>query len=160
MSLDPCINCGEKVNNPCVDQYSYLTCTLYGSQKARGKLPEQIAELRSHNAAIMTTNWPKTEGTKDDEGKEPLDLLAPEWLFGTAQVLKFGAAKYEAYNWAKGMKWSRVFGALMRHMWKWWLGEKTDPETGLSHLWHASCCLMFLTAYETRGTGTDDRYTG
>jgi len=108
-------------------------------------------------ATQVKYDFEKTEGTKHDEGKVPLDLLAPEFLYGTAQVLAFGAQKYEAYNWAKGMKWSRVFAALMRHMWKWWSGEKLDPETGMSHLWHAGCCLMFLMAYEARGTGTDDR---
>ena len=62
-----------------------------------------------------------------------------------------------ARNWEKGMAWSRPFSALMRHMWAWWAGEKLDPETGKSHLWHACCCLMFLVAYEQRSTGTDDR---
>jgi hypothetical protein len=100
------------------------------------------------------------EGTKFDEGKVRLDLLAPEFLYGTSRVLGFGAEKYDEYNWAKGMKWSRVFGAMMRHMWAWWAGEKFDYETGYSHLWHAACCLMFLIAYEQRNVGEDDRYVG
>lgn len=98
-----------------------------------------------------------TEGRKDDGGKARYELLAPEFLDGTAQILTFGAAKYEDRNWEKGMKWSRVFGAMMRHMWAWWAGQKLDSETGKSHLWHASCCLMFLVAYEARQTGEDDR---
>lgn len=97
------------------------------------------------------------EGRKNDDGKARYELLAPEFLDGTAQILTFGAAKYEDRNWEKGMKWSRVFGAMMRHMWAWWAGQKLDPETGKSHLWHASCCLMFLVAYEARQTGEDDR---
>lgn len=100
------------------------------------------------------------EGTKFDEGKVRLDLLAPEFLYGTSKVLGVGAEKYDEYNWAKGMKWSRVFGAMMRHMWSWWAGEKLDHETGYSHLWHAACCLMFLIAYEQRNVGEDDRYVG
>lgn len=60
-------------------------------------------------------------------------------------------------NWELGMNWSRVFGALMRHMWAWWGGEKVDPETGKSHLWHAGCCIAFLIAYEERKVGNDDR---
>jgi len=28
------------------------------------------------------------------------------------------------------------------------MGEKNDPETGLSHLAHASACLMFLIHFE------------
>lgn len=63
-------------------------------------------------------------------------------------------------NWEHGMKWSRPFGALMRHMWAWWRGEDKDPETGRSHLWHAGCCIAFLIAYEARGDGEDDRWKG
>lgn len=94
---------------------------------------------------------------KQDGGKPRLDLIAPEFLFGTAEVLRFGADKYAQRNWEKGMSWGRCFGAMMRHMWAWWGGEATDKETGLSHLWHAACCLMFLIAYEQRKIGTDDR---
>lgn len=99
------------------------------------------------------------EGRKDDQGKLPYDLLPPELLEGTAAVLRFGANKYAPRNWEHGMAWSRPFAALMRHMWAWWKGEKADPETGMSHLWHASCCLAFLIAYEQRRIGKDDRPT-
>mgnify|MGYP000957934659 CR=1 FL=1 len=60
-------------------------------------------------------------------------------------------------NWELGMSWSRPFAALMRHMWAWWRGEAADPETGMSHLHHACCCLMFLVAFESRHAGQDDR---
>lgn len=98
-----------------------------------------------------------TEGRKDDSGKLRMELLPPELLTATATVLGFGAQKYADRNWEKGMKWGRVFGALMRHMWAWWRGEKSDPETGYSHLWHAACCISFLIAYEQRQIGEDDR---
>lgn len=97
------------------------------------------------------------EGRKDDTGKAPYDLLAPEALDAIAQVLAFGAAKYAPRNWEGGMRWGRVFGATMRHLWAWWRGEAKDAETGFSHLWHAGCCIMFLIAYEARGIGQDDR---
>ena len=81
---------------------------------------------------------------------------------GTSQVLAFGAKKYAAWNWYKGMAWGRVFGALNRHLWAWWWAKAwgndgTDPETGLSHLWHAGCCLAFLMTYEAEKLGTDNR---
>jgi hypothetical protein len=98
-----------------------------------------------------------SQGTKLDTGKVRMDLLPPELLFGVAKVLEFGANKYAARNWEKGMDWGRVFGALMRHMWAWWKGEKTDPETGMSHLWHAATNIAFLIAYEERNIGKDDR---
>lgn len=96
-------------------------------------------------------------GRKDDSGKVRMELLPPEMLSATAAVLTFGAKKYEDRNWEKGMKWSRVYGALLRHLNAWWGGERTDLETGMSHLWHASCCIAFLVAYEQRQTGEDDR---
>lgn len=98
-----------------------------------------------------------SEGRKDDQGKLPYHLLPPELLEGTAAVLRFGAGKYGDRNWERGMAWSRPFAALMRHMWAWWRGESLDPETRMSHLWHASCCIAFLISYEQRRVGTDDR---
>ena len=97
------------------------------------------------------------EGYKADEDKVRMDLIPPEAVFALAAVLTFGANKYADRNWELGMKWGRPFGALMRHMWAWWRGEKADPETGMSHLWHAMCCIAFLVTYEQREIGTDDR---
>lgn len=104
---------------------------------------------------------------KQDASKARIDLIAPEFVFATATVLTFGAAKYAERNWEHGMSWGRCFGAMMRHMWAWWGGAgptrksflfgEHDHETNMSHLWHASCCLMFLVAYEARQVGTDDR---
>lgn len=102
------------------------------------------------------------EGTKYDQDKTPYDLLDVYFLEGIAEVLKFGANKYEEHNWRKGIKYSRVFSALMRHLWNFWRGERVDPETGLHHLYHAGCCLMFLCSYESSPTRKyrefDDRY--
>lgn len=100
------------------------------------------------------------EGTKDDEEKLPIDLISPYMISGTAEILQFGANKYEPYNWAKGIMFSRVWAAMQRHLWAYWAGEDLDEETGKSHLWHASCCLMFLIHYEAMGSlyhSFDDR---
>lgn len=98
-----------------------------------------------------------SEGRKDDSGKLPMHLLPPDALNEIARVLDFGAKKYAPRNWEKGMAWSRPYAALIRHMFAWWSGEKTDPETGISHLAHAGCCILFLLAYEQRSIGDDDR---
>lgn len=98
-----------------------------------------------------------TEGRKDDTEKLPWHLLPPDALEECVKVLQFGANKYAPRNWEKGMAWHRPFSALMRHMWAWWRGETRDPETGLSHLAHAMCCIVFLLSYELRGAGVDDR---
>ena len=107
------------------------------------------------------------EGLKFDDDKVRLELIPTELLYAVGTILTFGANKYAERNWELGMKWSRVFGALMRHMWCWWAGKspttksflfgELDDETGYSHLWHAVACLTFLIAYEERGVGEDDR---
>ena len=84
-------------------------------------------------------------------------LIAPEFAFGIGTVLAYGAHKYSAGNWARGMAWSRVIDALDRHWLAWKSGETKDAETGYSHLWHMGCCLMFLVSYQARGIGDDDR---
>lgn len=107
-------------------------------------------------------------GTKLDDGKVRLELIPGELVFAVGDILTFGAKKYAARNWEKGIHWGRVFGATMRHLWSWWQGKSpttrnflfgnVDGETGKSHLWHAATCLSFLIAYEERGmTAFDDR---
>jgi hypothetical protein len=97
------------------------------------------------------------QGRKDDQEKLRYELIAPELDAALAAVLTYGAVKYEDRNWERGMDWSRPYAALKRHVDAWWAGTNFDPETGMPHLWHAACCLMFLVAYEARSTGVDDR---
>ena len=97
-------------------------------------------------------------GIKFDYGKPPMWLLPRIPLIEIAKVLDFGAAKYKPHNWRGGMKWSRLASALLRHIFAWLEGEDADEETGLSHLSHAGCCLIFLLEYEARGLGEDDRF--
>lgn len=94
---------------------------------------------------------------KFDAGKAGVHLLPVDALLGITSVLDFGAKKYAARNWEKGMEWDRVYGALLRHLFSWWSREDKDPETGKSHLWHAGCCILFLIAFEIRGIGKDNR---
>ena len=89
--------------------------------------------------------------------KPRLELLPFGALTDIADVLTFGARKYGADNWRRGASWSRYFAACLRHLFAWWRGEGNDPETGLSHLAHAGCCILFLIEYEREGLGEDDR---
>ena len=108
-----------------------------------------------------------SEGKKFDGDKVRLELIPSEAVYALGSVLTFGAAKYGDRNWELGMKWSRVFGACMRHLWCWWGGKgptaanfvfgANDEETEFSHLWHAMACISFLVTYEERSVGEDDR---
>lgn len=95
---------------------------------------------------------------KADEDKNRVDLLPVGPMLAIAEVLTFGAKKYADHNWRKGFKWSRLIGAAMRHLFSFARGEDKDPETGLSHLAHLGCCVMFLLEHEQNKLGTDDRY--
>lgn len=120
-------------------------------------VPEAVAQF--HMARISSPNWREEVqgGVKFDQDKARYDLIPPEVEEALARVLTYGAAKYSERNWELGMKWGRPYAALRRHMAAWWAGQDLDPETGMSHLWHAACCIAFLVAFEARGTGTDDR---
>ena len=101
---------------------------------------------------------PTGSALKFDDGKLPLHLLSTEAMNQTAAVLQFGADKYAAHNWRKGFVWSRPLAAAMRHITAFNAGEDKDPESGLSHLAHAACCIMFLLEFEKTHKELDDRY--
>ena len=97
-------------------------------------------------------------GVKHDTGKPGLHLLPPEALEEIAKVLDFGSRKYDSWNWAQGFKWSRLYGSTLRHLFAHMRGENKDPETGLSHLAHVGCNVLFLIYHELHGVGEDDRH--
>lgn len=96
-------------------------------------------------------------GVKLDAGKLRHDLLPPDALNEVARIFTFGAEKYAARNWEKGMDWGRVYAAQQRHMMAFWGGEMYDPETGMLHTAHATFGTLVLTAYSLRGIGVDTR---
>lgn len=91
-------------------------------------------------------------GTKHDDGKPPLDLLADmqDALNEVAYVLQFGVKKYARGNWAKGISFTRVGAATLRHTLSWLRGEDLDPETGRHHMAHAACEALFAVAFALR----------
>lgn len=84
-------------------------------------------------------------GVKYDKDKDRWDLLPFAATEQVVKVLTHGAKKYAPENWRKveGWRW-RYLGAALRHVSAFALGERIDPESGLPHLAHACCCLMFM----------------
>lgn len=101
---------------------------------------------------------PPSEGTKHDSDKIRMELLPAYSLEQIAKVLTFGARKYDSWNWTKGFDFSRLQGATQRHLAAWSKGEDTDPESGISHLAHAGCCILFLLWMERHRPDLDDRF--
>lgn len=111
-------------------------------------------------------------GYKLDYGKARWELAPFDAFEAMVNVLTWavdqkarGQDAYPERNWERGMSWSRCFGAMMRHSWRWWMGKMSgrstiDEESGMSHLWHAFTCAGFLVAYELRKMNKfDDRPT-
>lgn len=104
-----------------------------------------MAPVEDFKGLVDGTGYKKS---MDDETKPRMSLVPAALLRGVARVLMHGAKKYAAHNWRKGMAWSEPTSAALRHITAFNEGEDLDPESGLSHLWHAACNLAFLVEYE------------
>jgi hypothetical protein len=92
-------------------------------------------------------------GLKYDDGKLRAGLLPVRALVEVAKVVTFGAGKYGPNNWQNVRPLFRYFEAAQRHIWARAGGERLDPESGLPHLAHAACCILFMLSIEV---GIDD----
>lgn len=92
------------------------------------------------------------DGQKFDQGKPDWSLLPLSLLEPVVQVLTMGAFKYARDNW-KAVKdgRNRYYAATLRHLKEWQEGKTNDPESGLPHLAHAMCNLIFLLWFEEDG---------
>lgn len=109
-----------------------------------------LAKQEQMRKAYEDLKTPNKAATKFDEGKLDWSLVPFEAFEGMVSVLEFGKKKYSAWNWASdgGFSHTRLLNSMMRHMFAYTSGEDNDPESGLCHLYHAQCCLMFLTYYK------------
>lgn len=126
---------------------------------ARCKLQDEKDIERMERQKYNQVDWadPTFGGTKFDAGKVRMDLFPKDAQMAIAQVLTYGAMKYDAWNWAKGLSASRLVAAMERHMAAWQMGEECDDESDLPHLWHAGCCMIFLISSQMRNVLDDDR---
>ena len=88
-------------------------------------------------------------GSKHDSDKMRFSLIPQQPLKDVNSVLEFGAKKYGDNNWMEvDNAQERYFNAAMRHILAWQSGELLDDESGLPHLAHAQCCLMFMMHFD------------
>jgi hypothetical protein len=80
-----------------------------------------------------------------------------------AKVFDYGATKYRAWNWSKGMAWSIPIACAARHLLQIIDGEMLDldkegaPGSGLPHRGHVFCNLVMLITYDLTFREGDDR---
>jgi hypothetical protein len=86
-------------------------------------------------------------GIKHDHMKRDFTLLPWDSVEEIVKVLEFGAAKYARDNW-KNVEADRYVKAAFRHLVAYSQGEQNDKESGMPHLAHLGCCVLFLLSLE------------
>jgi hypothetical protein len=87
---------------------------------------------------------------KYDEGKLEYDMLPNEVLEGIIKVMMYGAYTkgYSKDNWKKCEDTTRYYNAARRHQEAHRAGEYYDPESGLPHVYHEACNVIFKAYLE------------
>jgi len=86
-----------------------------------------------------------SKAIKHDAGKPDYSLLPLSHLEPAVRALEFGAKKYTRDNWKNGFGGTaRPLASALRHLAAFQNGERVDAESGVSHIGHAMCCLIFL----------------
>lgn len=76
-----------------------------------------------------------------------IEMLGKEAIEESTHVFTYGANKYAAWNWIKGMNWSVPLACAVRHSLKILEGEEIDEESGRKHLGHIVCNVFMLIHY-------------
>lgn len=126
------------------------------------------------------------QGLKYDSDKPRMDLIPPEAEVEEARVWGYGARKYAAHNFRKGIFYSKIVGAAKRHINKIQSGEDwdidsscagclegltedksaPDPSKNWSCMTHSGrkhwacvrCCMGMIAVMELEHPEMDDRY--
>lgn len=85
------------------------------------------------------------QDAKADAGKLDLTLVPTEIILEIAKIRRYGNMKYHDPNNWKDVEIDRYWKACLRHIVAAWDDfRRTDPESGLLHISHASCNLAFI----------------
>lgn len=98
------------------------------------------------------------KGDRFNKGKPKWSLVPQSALLPMVEVLEFGAKKYDAHNWKKGLSVVEMCESLKRHLDAFMEGEDCDPESTLHHIGHIQCNAMFLAWMIKNKPELDDRY--
>lgn len=106
--------------------------------------------ISDHSKVVIAKQIPEDGvGVKYDNDKPQWSLLPFKALKEVVDVLTYGAKKYAPDNWKKVPDArQRYIDAGFRHFTAYAGGEKNDSETGMSHLAHATCCMLFLMSFD------------
>jgi len=98
------------------------------------------------------------KGTRHNQGKAKWGLVPQSALLPMVEVLEFGAQKYAAHNWMKGLSIVEICESMKRHLDAFMEKQDNDPESGLSHIGHIQCNALFLSWMMENRPDLDDRF--
>ncbi len=87
------------------------------------------------------------KGKKFDQEKNRLELIPPEPIEELGWVYTKGAIKYADNNWLRGLKYTKVIGAIKRHLLAIEKGQDIDPEFQLLHAAHGAWSFLALVQF-------------
>lgn len=102
----------------------------------------------------------KPTNPKDAIGirKAPMSTVSAAVLSEMGVAMLEGAAKYGRHNYrGVGVRASVYYDATIRHLFSWWEGEDTDPDSGMSHVTKAIVSLVVLRDAMIQSKVEDDR---
>lgn len=145
------------------NQENFILCNAQGITCYLLRRPWNY-EFHDHPLAVDTIqealnryNDDNGSGSKYDGAKVRPSLIPVKYIEGTARVFEFGAKKYDKWNWTKGIEYSRLIDATLRHVLALSQGEDKDSESNEYHEYHASCCLAMLNGMRYMHPELDDR---
>lgn len=100
------------------------------------------------------------KGWKFDQEKNRLELIPPEAIEEMGWVYTFGAQKYADNNWMRGINYTRLLGAIKRHVKAIENCKDIDPEFKTMHAAHAAWglfTLIYFMKHPERYAKFDDR---
>lgn len=118
---------------------------------------EELRDLRRNERGDHGMKKPKPsniikDGMKSDLGKPRFDHMSPTSIGAGNRAHDYGDKKYQRGNWRKGIEYSRILNALIRHTMARLQGEVKDPESGLLHTDHIMANANMICHYEnTKG---------
>lgn len=140
--------------------------TLEMYERSRGITKEEsdgVTRVISRMVEEQRVKNPITGGEKGQKLAR-LDLVPARPLWELAEHYGKGAHKYSERNWEKGYDWSLSYQAAMRHLLKFWQGERWeyDPETGyyMDHLAAAAFHIFALMEFGHTHPELDNRPGG
>lgn len=150
-----CSDC-QKVTGGCGKHSGIGGWINYSS--VHGIPPTSWLETVVKPVSVSNASLGSNEAMKYDKDKLRLDLLPFDALMEVAEVYSMGSHKYADRNWERGLKYMRIVGALLRHLFAWILGEERAKDDKQRHLASVVWCGLALLTYELRGMKSfDDR---